>query len=1537
MTECVAWDATLALVRWQRTRRGYDNDAILLQTGLALLQPDADLQFGPQSALARTERAFNLPWQRIVSEVLQFAVYLVTKAKLDENLRPNQKLQALRLLQLALNALTVKGDAQLAILPLNSCNLLLSALAETLEKVQENKDTLQILKDVKAVLFYLFGLPNDLSKAVMADFQMYRPPTNVFTDFLKRIFTAAFASLTKLQEIKLGEGNAKQAKSYVDVMYASLFIFQELQKTQTNKKKVFMAMAKTSLKDFLAFRHSLMTLEKQHAMDLEAVTVLLDQVVEDALLDPEHICQFDGAVVHAAIWKKGSKSNDEALEEADEKKSTKRPKAGEAKVVSGLVSYQKNLFDELLRLLSDQEMPMRLKASISGFFEVLVRGFAIRIRAAANTKIEDTKTDLKTSRKRAAIVIATTTTTYSPFKFWSELCAVTYLAFQRETKKSDFLPVLVTLYNALFRALCECDIYRVTEDTEERKQFLTMENILTSFLHVLNVEHVHDVFANADRALEECEVIRSAVRCSPNLANGCLVPIFELLGVQANKAKDGNAGVYAAASHALIELIHAYDSMRLLDRFLKAVFATPQAYDGLYKLFAVPLCEAALRKAFMLLPPGQTEMLWKLLVEQIASFAFKNDDICNARGVAVARLLFQIFAQEIHVVPSNRSKVLRLILHTHEQLLSSFATELTHVMGSFTSYRRELFCILGELLMFDTVLNASICEQTFDQIFDKLEGDRFGAVMEHLLSVCPLSIETEGSKKQTGCTMSGLSINHGVGAAGIIKLCVFWLRKTRALNETTGDNASEGREKITRLVIKYVVNWKCWEAVSFYLPELMANASSNECDLFFREILSAYINIAPSGESEVSAKRIICDAGFYEIPRIRSIAPVSLTSLGKRFVGEVHRGSLTSLELSCRFFGFLLEIPSSYLIPQECGQLLLTALTLYHAICMSFNNVDGNIEARHTLLTWVQQYFKVIGVELQKSGKMWPEFKKQLRSRTSFIVSQLVADDSVSVALVAEMLGYFLDIGANAFVGELLNDVLNGKNIQTESTDKITRILKRAVIVVEALAAYRTAPSVSKEEKEFIENVVEIVTRENVCGTTQGPLSFEVLTALLKYQSAVHKLARQHKNQQTKADDGRVLQLLLKHVGGALTASMKLVAMIGNSTDSIELQDAAWSFFANFCEQYSSFQTFLTPLQTYGCLLAVALSLIARNTTPLLSQNKAELAALQAVVANANKDEFRLLLSTLMQELVAREGKRKLGALCALYVLLVGDRKLNASRRLLLNKHKKLIVEALLENFAAQLLLIGAKSADPFDNAVALHVWSLRVFVLMFSKAELFSWKNPQLQYVLTGFQPLLAAVSCWQAGTNRYNPQELHELWTLSYTLLLRIVRSHFASLVHCIPQLVQASNALFQMLVLTSAHLEYSQICSEWSSNLARLYGYMKAHDVQLRKHVIYLLMAFLVSVTRDKLAVRFQQKLRPGVFALLDVCSPYEKEQLFGALDSTEAVLRAYRLLNPCMAFTVIQIASDIVFERDEANGGRQCYMNVACRGQQHCALK
>jgi hypothetical protein len=1464
MTECSV-DAALSLVRWQRTRRGYDGDADLLQAGFALLTPDADGRFGPESALARSERTFNLPRQRVASEALQFAVFLVTKAKRDDDLRPHQTRQALRLLQLSLHAMATQ-DSRPA-LPLNACNLLLSALAEALENQQQDQQTLQSLRDVKAVLLFLFGLPGD-----SASFQMYRPPTNVYADFLKRALTAAFKSLTQLQEAERVEDNQEQEQLYVDVVHAALFVFQELQKTQTNKKKVFLAIAKTSLRDMVAYRHALVKLQRQRVPGVDAVTTLLDRIVEDALFDAEHIRQFDGAMTHVALWKK---EGDVVQDEQDDKKAKKRRKAGGAKAAAGLVSYQKNLFDELLSLLSDQEVESELKASVGGFFEVLVRGFATRIRAAANTKIEDTKTDLKTSRKRAAIVIATTSTTYSPFKFWSELCAVAYAAFQQEAQKNTFLPVLVTLYNALFRALCECDVYRVTEDTEERAQFQTMENVLSSLLDVLKVEHSGEISGSADRASEECEIVSSAVRCSPNLVNRCLVPIFELLGVHAVRSyPTAGDGVIAAASQAVVELVHAYDSMRLLDAFLKSAFAIQQAHAGLYRLFAVASCETTFRKAFMALPPGQMDVLWNLLVDHIASYAASDDDARNAREVAVARLLFQTFVQEVHVVPQNRSKVLGLVSSTHEKLLASFAKELGEATGPFTSYQRELFCVFGELLMFDSVLNASVREQTFAQVFAQLEGERFGNAMEQLLSTA--SPKKKRSKSHASDrNAQSLSASHGLGAAGIVKLCVYWLRMSSGAAEKDAKSSREGREKVTRLVIEYVVSWKCWEAVSFHLLELMANASTDECGHFIREILSAFVDEAVAGELDGSARRIVCDAGFYEISSLRDVAPGALTTMVARFVDEVQRGSLTSAERPLRFFNLLLELPAAYLIPQECGELLATVLSFYKAIAASDAIGSGKSDVARAVLTWIQLHFKLVG------GDVHGSLDEKLRDGARFIISKVVVDEAVDAPLVAEVLGHFSDIGAGAFVGELLHSVLDSNTEAKTPADKTARNLKRAVVVVEALASYRGAAAASsEEEKQFVESVVDAVARAKGCEGATTPLSFDVLTALLKYQSVLYKQARQHKNQQTAATEGRALQLLVKRVGPALASSMKLIVAADASAADVKLQDAAWCFFANFCEEYASFRAYVTPLETYGCLLAVSLSRVSCNSLEAQKQKRAE-GALHAVLGNANKDEFRLLISTLEQELAASESQRKQGALRALCLLLGGDRKLTAARRVLLNERKESIVDALLQNFALQSLHVGAESDGV---AVPLRVWNMKAFVLVFCKAELFTWKTHELQHVFTGFQPLVAAVSCWQAGTNAYSPQELHELWTLSYTLLLRIVRNHFASLVNGIPHLVQAANALLQLLVLTCGRAEYAKLCLEWSSNLARLYGYMKEHDVQLRKHVVYLLMAFLVGVTRDKLPVRFQQKLRPGVFALLDVCSPYEKEQLFGALDST-----------------------------------------------------
>ncbi|CEG49547.1 Nucleolar 27S pre-rRNA processing, Urb2/Npa2, C-terminal [Plasmopara halstedii] len=1472
----VAWDGVLALLQWQHIRHGKMDDAALLQTGIKLLQPDNNAQYGLESAINRAERAFNLPWQRIASEVLQFALYVVTKSKQNDEYPIHQ---ALRLLQMSLNVFAIRGDTQLTSLSLNSCNLLLSALAEILEDVQHDENSLQTLQDVTSVFCFLFGFPT-------GSFQLYRPPTNVYAEFLRRALTALFQALTYSEKNCQTALKMQHQQTYVKLVHATLFVFQKLQKTQSNKKKVFSAIAKTSLKDFVSYRHALLTFHKMKIIGVEAVVALLDDIVDDALFSIEHICQYHSAMVYCAIWKTERNKNNETHDKLNKTATRKRRIASGSKATLGLISYQKNLFDGLFNLLLDQDLPQGLKKSVGEFFNMLVHKFTIRIRAAATTKIEDTKTDLKTSRKRTAVVIAATSTDQSPLKFWCELNAVAYSAFQRATIKQDFLPVLVSIFNALFRALCECDLYRVTEDTEEREHFCTMEKVLISFIEVLNIEHEGEITKCVTRASEECEIVSNAARCSPNLFNNCLVAIFELLGVQAGRIfllteNECTKRYLSAVSNAMVELIHAYFSMRRLDVFLKSAFTIQRAHEGLYKLLMLPSCDLALRKAFIALPPGQMDVLWNVCVKRIASFASSEDGGQSVHAVAIARLLFQTYLQEFYVVSQYRSKISGLIYETYTQLFPEIVEKLDSFAKPLTFYQRELFCILGELTTFVSTLDAWVREKTFDRMFSKLHDDRFSEVMKQLLS-----IDSSGHKNEKCGKLSKLSdgkvcmisSGHGPAALGFVKLCVFWLRRMDVWGKRANSAAQvacESREIVNRLLVKYVIHWKCWEAVSFYLPELMANGGNNECDYFFREIIKSFISEVGEKKLDGSAGRILCDAGFYEIATLQKVAPESLNTIVLEFVDRVKSASLNCVKDALIFFEFVSSFPVNYLKPEDCGNLLVAVLKLYEAISTpECKALPSKPELCQAMLTWIQLHFKLVGKKIYRA---FPALVEQLHKGSRLIFIHLEADDSISVSLISEVLGYCLDIGAQVVVDELLNSVVI-KNFETEDYTTMTGKVKRAAMVVEALVAYRstTLSDISVEEKKFVEKFVEFVTQDRVC-EMESPMSYTVLAALIKYQSFLHKKARCHKYQPSTPLHSPLLSLLVKNVGKALAASRMLVKT--DLRDSMESQSAAWLFFASFCKEYASFRTFLPPLKTFGYLTAISLSLVTRDCPDVKMEQ-----ALLDVITNANTDELSLLLSTILHELVAHENRRKLNALRAMCLLLSGDRKINASRRLLLNERKDMIVEALLQNFAVHLMHDNVVHADPTIDAKTLCIWNLKSFVLVFCKPELFTWNSYEFPHVITAFQPLVVAVSCWEAGNNLCNVQELHELWTSSYTLLLRVVRHYFSSLADGIHHLVQAANALLRLLVLSSASSEYSKYCSDWCSNLARLYGYMKEHDVQLRKHVVYLLMAFILSVTRDKLPVQYQQKLRPGIFALLDVCSPFEKEQLFGALDST-----------------------------------------------------
>ncbi|KAF1320339.1 Nucleolar 27s pre-rrna processing, urb2/npa2, c-terminal, partial [Globisporangium splendens] len=1435
------WGETLALVCWRQTRRGCGSDAQLIATGFQLLAPASPL-------LERAEREFNVTWHRIVAEVVHFAIFLITKAKKDEQQRPEQTHHALRLLRLSLTLFATRNHSEAMSIPTNSCNLLLAAMTDVLAGVgikhQQDGAELDVLLDVKC---------------------MYKPPTNVFTDFMHRALTTCLARLAK-------EGVAgKTRQEYVVLVRAIFVVFQELQRPQMNKKKVFLAIAKTSLRDSIGHRHALAQLQtRQPSTEITAIVDLLDRIVVDALFDAEHIREYDGALVHSSIWRQADPSDAAGNVESVASKTKKRRKNDGA---SALVSYQKNLFDEIKAFLSDPAVPLDLRSSVGGFMEVFVGAFALRIRAAAHMKIEDTKTDLKTSKKRAATVIATASTTYSPFKFWLELCVVSFLAFQERhaADAASTVALLTKLYKSLFNALCEADIYRVTEDTEDRGQFEAMESILAAFLKLVNQQGCQPDGTQDEASIllvqEHCQIISSAVRCSPNLVNSSLVSIFSILGDHFMTCKQNAAvftAVVCAGSECLVDLVRSYKSMRLLDKFLKSSMSThssKRVSEGVYALSSHSLSESVLRRAFMTLPPGQLEVLWTLFTNEFHSkYNGEDDDVFS---MCLVRFVFQIFLQEVHATPQNKTKVASLISKTHETLFTPIAAKLTSSKKSvsFSAGERELFDLFGELLSFYDVMTPAIRADTFDVILAALRKGSLVHAMKELLHM-----GTQVVKKSKHALPTKIDRRD---STGIIKLCAFWLRKSASIRKDSPVTRISESElsSVALLVVEHVIESKCWDAVAFYLPELLEVVSEEKAELLLKVLVTEYLDEEISGAVDGAASRIVRDAAFYEIQTFKVVAPRVLASLATDFKSVSH------LEKTIRLFGFLSHLPETYLDAAQCGELLVNAFAV-HASLVQAKDVNSDVEeALRVLFAWLQGAFKHIAVAVYKAND--DAMRKSIDNGARFVFSQLAVGSSnadgtekIGTPLLGGILSFCLDetVGAGAFAGELFRGLIS-KKAATETN------LFRNALEVEALADLRLSGEkavvrkVGDEETKFIDALLSLVDAE---------CSREVPCC-----DPLDSQQQRQKSQESKQSQGQRLQLVLStRMGTVLTESMK--AVVGQEQRSSR---DAWAFYSSFCQHYPAFLPSVS-LETYGCLLVVALSLVLnRERCP---EDVAQ--ANKALVANANKDEYRLLLATVAKEIQAPEWNRSVSALKALYLLLQGDRKLTASRRQHLDELKESIVGSLVQNFSRSLATTLASESDAAmaSERAELCTWNLQVFVLFYTKAELFTWKTHELAHIFIGFQPLIATAAHWR--DHFFSASQLHQVWMLSYTLVLRIVRHHFASLVNGTPHMIQATNALLRLLVVAStdegmhARGFDASHCVEWSSNLVRLYGYMKEHDAQLRKHVVYLMLTYLSSVTRDNLSVSLQQKLRPGVFSLLDICSTYEKEQLYAALDST-----------------------------------------------------
>ncbi|KAJ0411879.1 hypothetical protein ATCC90586_005974 [Pythium insidiosum] len=1397
----LSMERLLPLLRWRQTRRGYDGDDALLATGGALLQPDG-------RALAAAAEQLNVPAARVVTEVLQLALLLVAKPRHGDRAHARA---VLHLLHLSLKALRRCTGRATPSIPLNACNLLLSTMAETLESCADDDDGAQAVADVHQVFVFLFALEPERDGAAPS-FAMYRPPTNVYSAFLQRSAVAVVALLDAAAD------SPARRDALVALLHAVVVVFRELQHSQLNKKKVFLAIAKTSLRDLVTLRRELSRLAAS-APGVAAVRDVLDRVLVDALFDSEHLREYEGAMTRLARWRHdgddaatGSETGGQRHKKPRRARERERERERES---SALASYPRHLFDELQALLADATLSRDVRASVGALLRVLVRGFALRIRAAALDKIEDSKAELKTSKKRVASVIATTSTTYSPFKFWAELCAVAL----------DAAPALdVELTNdvmaALFAALGDADVYRVTEDTEDQEQFHMMERILAGALAQCRSARAPAAVANV------CAVVSSAVRCTPNLVHSNRRAVLSLLAELAHDAA-GDAAVAAATSGAMVELLRAYESMRLVDAWLRACVDCSDDSDAVARGLALVLrhhaTEDALRRTFRTLPPGQLEIVWRLCRDRLAVLCGRGP--AAAPALALVRALLAVFLQELHITPQNRAKVGELVAETHEQLLAALVGRVqrldaneeekedddddekkkktkkkktkttTPTRETITVVERELFSVFGELLA----------------LYDGLAPATRAATLDVVLAALAPALVPVLSRL--------LADDATAASAGVIKIGVHWLRRERTV------------DGLAALLLAHVAAWTTWDAVAFYLPDLLADAPADHAHALFRQVLSSLV---AGGARADAARRLLLDAAFFEIAALRRVAPRVIQEL----MAELLEAGAEPTSLAT-LLQFLLAVPSGYL--SDAQALLATALRAHRELSERSGAAPLVLEL---LAQWIERHLAMAAGEPEADGG-------ELQRWTTTLLLRPTAAPLPRRAQLVDVLVRHHAAALDAPLATLL-----------QRAEPTPHAVQTSCLVLEAAAQAARDAAPPAWAQRVLSWARATPTLLAVVTSSSGAAddAFRLLSALVRYSAALSEQS---------AERRELLELLAPRLDAALATAMRRL-----SSAEEPAGDAERAFFLTVCDALPGLRAHVT-LETFGCLLAVALSLAgARQSFVEPPEHEALAVAanrpLLARVAHASKPEFRLLLATVRQELLQADDRRVVGALKALvFTLDASDKKLSPSRRQLLGEHKSALVGVLVE-------LLGRSLATTTRRH--LCGWALRAFVLCYCKAELFSWQPHELLQVFHGFAPLAsAAATAWPLD-------ELHELWLLSYHLLLRVVRHHFASLLHALPLMVDALNALLRVLTTQATRTSPPpRHVLEWSANLARLYGYLKPHDAAVRKHVVYLLVAYLRGVTHDALPLAVQQRLRAGVFALLEICSTFEKEQLYASLDA------------------------------------------------------
>ncbi|KAG9402249.1 hypothetical protein AC1031_006873 [Aphanomyces cochlioides] len=1330
------------LLQWTSKSKVKTSSDSTIRIALALLENESNLS----SIVAQ----LHVSSARILQAILDYAVHTTIKESTSDSFH----LLSMAMLRIQSYQLSLQSCSQL----LNAVVTVLQAHVGITQADQAVNE--RLIHNIASIFVRLFE--NTTTKTFTPRFGVFKPPTDVYSNFLKDSLTALLA-LSRVMP----------CTTIADFILAILHVYHALQTNQSNKKKVFLA-CKQSLQTLITLRAAM----TEQLPFSRSMVDLLDRIVADALFDREHIHGYGGLVMASSQFKppspaSASKSDNNNGEEPAKKKPKLAAKSSAA--ASFKLSYQHQLFHEVRDLLKSSNA-----SNIAEFTAMLVRQYVDYIRRAT----DDAKPTGDTKKRKAP---QANTAMMPTFTFWLDMTAVA-MEVVRVTDGSSTLESEEGLHllGCLWDVMNASDIYRVAEDNAEQHQYYYLEQVVASIMDrlVLNAEK-----SLSSVVADETNMFSAMVECSPKILQPHLARVFDYLALRCGAARNDQDKRLAAT--CLAKLVESYDAMRLLEEFFGTLFdiSTPEATTAICDLFHdAPRLDGASRKAFAALPSGQVESLW-LFFHDALYRAVKAD---NAERLGLVRTIFALYVQEVPVLQHLQPVVHSCAKQTFDLVL--WPTIATKSKTSHTSIQRETLSLMGELLE----LTDKSIDMTF--VIDTCFGHP--DFLHFVQTICQ-DEETQSSRLD-----------------GILKLCATRVRQLVARFDETNESVA-----IASFVLTTATNCASHACITPFLSELGVSASSKACSEFVQAM-------ATSAIAQTLEPNIFLDAAFYEIRPFLAVLPVVLTRMleqrtlalwppsKKTTLSQLSKSSAagkfsptpaTTQELEDAL-AFVSAVPIPFLAGSARDQLFQCMLHIDAAL--DGKPLEKAIAAVHL---WLEHFLSAMTSPFEPSilavFEAWAS-----TSFASWSSNSATVNAAPLAKAVVRVLVHFHPKTMNK-----VQDAVISAATAISASDR----LPRSILGMVTICADGWVTSAHAAGERFVATVRPLVLAQS----SPSAEFASVFAALLHYDLVRAKAHNQE---------------LLVALGPMLAVACRTFVNDSSSAGILRLIHVV-------CSHKHELHV---NLAMFGRLLATLL--VAFEAPHVVD-------SFVALVDNASTEEFRLVWHTLTTELKVDNKTRVLAALQAFLCLLRLDK---------LTPHKRYLHESAKPFLAALVDLCPATT-----DLSQIHVAACEVVVQAFTKADAFGWHASDVQIALLSLRPLIATSlqpsSEWFAG-----------VWQQSYLLLLRLLRQFSSSLPMYLPTFVAGCNALLRALLNFQNGDDNKKLLHLWASNLTRLYGYMLPQAVTLRKHMVYMLAEFFTKT--DALPQDVFETLRPGIYALLDVCSKYEKDQLYGSLDSTAKVV-------------------------------------------------